>query len=80
MTELTRAQMEILEFERATWKYAGRRDTVILERFGHSRWRHAQIVLHLIDQPAALAYDAQLVNRLRNLRDKRRTARTRGTW
>lgn len=69
--QLTRLQMEILEFERATWRYAGRRDAAILARFGHSPIRHAQIVNHLIDQPAAAAYDPQLVRRLRNLRAER---------
>lgn len=77
--QLTRAQMEVLEFERASWKYAGRRDAVILERFGHSPWRHAQIVQHLIDLPAALEYDPALVNRLRDLREARRTSRTKAT-
>lgn len=73
---LTRAQMELLEFERATWASAGRRDAALVERFGHSPIRHAQILNRLIDTPAALEYDAQLVNRLRNLRDQRRAART----
>ena len=78
MSELTRAQMEILEFERATWRYLGRRDAVILERFGHTAVRHTQIVLHLIQQPAAEAYDPALVRRLRALRDKRASARRHG--
>lgn len=77
-TELTRAQMEILEFERATWRYLGRREAVIRERFGHSAVRHNQIVFHLIDQPAAEAYDPALVRRLKALRAKRATARSRG--
>ena len=78
-TPLTRLQMEILEFERATWPRLelGRRDAAILQRFGHSPYRHAQIVNHLLDQPAALAYDPQLVNRLRKIRDRNRAARTR---
>jgi hypothetical protein len=77
--QLTRAQMEILEFERATWRHAGRREAVILERFGHSPTRHAQIVNQLIDAAPAAEYDPILVRRLRALRDKRAAARTRGT-
>lgn len=78
--ELTRAQMEILEFERATWRYQGRREAVIRERFGHSAIRHAQIVNHLIDLPAAAAYDPTLIRRLRDIRDQHKAARARGTW
>lgn len=77
---LTRAQMEILEFERATWRHAGRREGVILERFGHNAIRHAQIVNHLIDLPAAAEYDPALVRRLRDLRDRRRASRARSNW
>jgi hypothetical protein len=77
---LTPAQMEILEFERATWKYPGYRDAVILERFGHSPIRHAQILHHVIDLPAAAVYDPTLVSRLQAIRSKRRAQRTRGAW
>lgn len=74
-TGLTRAEMELLEFERATWRYPGARDTAIHNRFGHSPTRHAQLLLALIETPAALAYDPVGVNRLRNLRDRRAIAR-----
>lgn len=77
---LTRAQMEILEFERATWKYPGYRESVILERFGHNWVRHAQLVHHIITLPAALEYDPVLVRRLITLRDQRAARRARGTW
>ena len=69
--QLSRLHMEVLEFERATWKYSGTRAAAILERFGWSEARHAQVVLHLIDQPAAAAYDPELVARLRRLRAQR---------
>lgn len=78
--QLTRLQMEVLEFERATWRYAGRREAVIFERFGHTAVRHAQIVNHLIDQPAAAAYDPALVRRLADLRDRRAATRARSNW
>lgn len=72
---LTRAQMEVLEFERATWRYQGRRDAVILERFGHMPTRHTQVLLHIINLPAAAAYDPVLVRQLRAQQDQRRAAR-----
>lgn len=78
--QLTRLQMEILEFERATWRHLGHRDAAILQRFGHSPIRHAQIVQHLIDQPAAVVYDPVLVNRLREQRDRHKAARARSNW
>lgn len=77
-TQLTAADLELLEFERATWKYLGRKETVIRERFGHSMTRYAQRLQRLIDHPAARAYDPQLVARLTRVRTTRRTARTRG--
>lgn len=77
---LTAAQMEILEFERATWKYPGYRDAVVLERFGHSPVRHAQILQYVIGLPAAAVYDPALVRQLRDLRDKRTAHRAKGTW
>lgn len=77
---LTRLEMEILEFERTTWRHEGHRLSAILERFGHTPTRYTQIVLALIDRPEALAYDPLNVKRLRRLRDdraaeRRRTAR-----
>lgn len=62
---LTAGDMELLEFERATWKYPGARDAAILERFGLSRTAYLQRLLALAQHPAAAAYDAQLVARLR---------------
>lgn len=76
---LTRAQMEVLEFERAWWKYPGYREGVILERFGHSPTRHSQLVQHIIDLPAAAEYDPALVRSLQEKREARRAHRTRGS-
>lgn len=63
--DLTRGDLEVLEFERARWKYQGAREGVIRERFGTSLTRHIQRVLALIEHPQAEAYDAHLVNTLR---------------
>lgn len=77
MTEqLSPADLEVLEFERATWKYLGRKETIIRERFGHSLTRHFQRVEHLIATPAAHAYDPELVTRLNRLRTNRRAQRS----
>lgn len=76
MAELTRLHMEVLEFERARWGSPGRREAAIRTRFGWSTTRHAQVVDHLLDQPAAAAYDPQLVGRLRDLRAARARGRS----
>lgn len=75
---LTPADCELLEFARLRWspQSIGRKDTAILERFGDMPARHAQRLDALLDHPAALAYDAQTVNRLRSLRDARRAGRS----
>lgn len=73
---LSNRDQEILEFERLTWRYPAAKETAVMERFDMTITRYLQRRDWLIDQPAALAYDAQLVNRLRRLRDTRREART----
>lgn len=73
---LTAQQIEVLEFERLRWRYLGARETAIRERFRWSPTRHAQVVNHLIDQPAAMDYDPATVTRLRRLRDRRAQQRT----
>lgn len=75
---LTPGDLEVLEFERATWKYPGRREAVIRERFGISLTRHLQRVTALIDHPQAQAYNAQLVRQLRDRRDQLVHARRNG--
>jgi hypothetical protein len=77
--QLSRLQMEILEFERATWspRSLGRRDAAILERFGHTPIRHAQLVLHILRLPAAAAYDPTLVRQLLARQDQRAAAHNR---
>ena len=69
--ELTARDLEMLEFERLTWRYPGAKETAILERFEMSATRYYQVLLDLIDRPAAEAHDPQLVRRLRRLRDAR---------
>ena len=76
--ELSERDREILEFERQWWKYAGAKETAVRERFDMTSTRYYQVLTSILDQPAALVYDAQLVNRLTRLRSARRQTRTRG--
>lgn len=74
--DLTPADLEVLEFERAWWKYQGAREGAIRERFGTSLTRHTQRALALLDHPQAEEYDPPLVRRLRQQRNSH-TARRR---
>ncbi len=75
MDDLSDRDREILEFERLTWRYSGAKETAILDRFNMSATRYYQVLLDLIDRPAAEAHDPQLVRRLRRLREARRAKR-----
>ncbi|SDB80307.1 Protein of unknown function [Raineyella antarctica] len=66
----------LLDFERAWWKYAGSKDEGIREQFGMSTTRYYQALNALLDDPAAMAYDALLVKRLRRERDRRQRERS----
>jgi hypothetical protein len=65
-----------LDFERQWWKYAGAKEAKIREQFDLTTVRFYQLLNAAIDHPAADAYDALLVKRLRRLRDARRSSRT----
>lgn len=78
MDDLTELERDILAFERLTWKYAGAREAAITDRFEMTPVRYAQVKNALIDKPEAWAFDAQLVKRLRALRDARRAVRSGG--
>ena len=66
----------LLDFERAWWKYADSKDACIREQFGMSTTRYYQALNALLDDPAALAYDALLVRRLRRERERRQRERS----
>lgn len=74
--ELSDRDREVLDFERLRWKYAGAKEAAIMERFDMTATRYHQVVNALLDRPEALEYDAQLVNRLKRLRDTRRRQRS----
>lgn len=75
MTDITDADLEMLAFERQWWKYAGAKEQAIRARFDLSATRYYQLLNTLIDQPAAMATDPVLINRLRRLRSARQRAR-----
>jgi hypothetical protein len=69
------ADLEVLEFERETFKHPGARIGAIRERFGLTETRYSQRLNRILDDPAAVAYDPVHVNRLLRLREARRTNR-----
>lgn len=75
MTDLTDAEMAILDFEAKRWRYAGVKDDAVLREFGLTPVRYQQWVLTLIDRPEAYVHAPMLVKRLRRLRDTRRQQR-----
>ncbi|MFI6871458.1 DUF3263 domain-containing protein [Nocardia sp. NPDC050406] len=72
---LSRREIEILDFERKWWKYAGVKEEAIRELFGLSPTRYYQVLNAVVDKPEALAADPMLVKRLRRLRASRQKAR-----
>lgn len=66
----------MLEVERRRWKWAGVKEQHVREHLGMSPTRYYQVLNHLLDDPAALEADPQLVNRLRRLRTQRSRGRS----
>lgn len=77
--EFNATDYAILEFEALRWGKPGRKVNEILDRFAMTEARYAQVLVWVIRQPEAEAYNPTLVRRLRDLEDKRRAVRTRGT-
>jgi hypothetical protein len=75
-TGLTERELQILEFERQWWRYAGAKEQAIRELFDCSATRYYQLLNTLIDNPAALRADPMLVKRLRRMRSARQRARS----
>ncbi|HEX6969353.1 MAG TPA: DUF3263 domain-containing protein [Micromonosporaceae bacterium] len=68
---LTDRERRVLDFERRWWRHAGAKEQAIRDTFGISATRYYQLLNGLLDNPAALAVDPVLVNRLRRLRAAR---------
>ncbi|MFD3509172.1 DUF3263 domain-containing protein [Nocardia sp. NPDC058666] len=74
-TGLSRRDLDILDFERKWWKYAGAKEDAIRELFSMSATRYYQVLNAIVDSDAALAADPMLVKRLRRLRASRQKSR-----
>ncbi|WP_062530317.1 DUF3263 domain-containing protein [Demequina rhizosphaerae] len=61
----------ILSFERGWWRFAGAKEDAIRDRFGLTATQYYQVLNSLVDDPAALAHDPVLVQRLRRMRATR---------
>ena len=72
---LTDRDRKILDLERSWWTEAEPKDVQIRERFELSTTRYHQLLVELLDDEEALAYDPLVVRRLRRQRDRRRRAR-----
>jgi hypothetical protein len=73
--ELTDRDRAVLAMEARYWRTPGAKEAAIREQLGLAPARYYQLLVGLLDRPAALAHDPVLVNRLRRLRDQRRARR-----
>ena len=73
--QLTVREHMVLDFAKIRWRSLGVREATIRDLFGVSATRYFQTLNALLDNPAALAAQPQLVNRLRRLRQARSEAR-----
>ncbi|MFC1415364.1 DUF3263 domain-containing protein [Streptacidiphilus cavernicola] len=73
--ELTDRDRAVLALEARSWRTAGAKEAAIREQLGLAPARYYQLLNGLLDRPAALAHDAVLVNRLRRVREQRRSRR-----
>lgn len=72
---LTDRDRAVLALERRSWPGPGAKERAVREELGMSPARYYQLLNALQDDPRALAYDPVTVNRLRRLRDTRRSRR-----
>ena len=63
-------------FERQWWRYEGSKEQALAGLFGLDVTRYYQVLSALIDTEQALAFDPQLVKRLRRMRDARQRSRS----
>ena len=76
-TGLSERDLAVLAFERQWWRHVGAKEEAIRSELGLSSARYYQILGALIDEPAALAHDPMLVNRLLRMREARAQSRAR---
>ncbi|WP_416370493.1 DUF3263 domain-containing protein [Streptomyces sp. PR69] len=72
---LSERDRAVLAMERRSWPGPGAKERAIREQLGLSPVRYYQLLNALLDDERALARDPVTVNRLRRLRDSRRSQR-----
>lgn len=73
---LTKLEIEMLDFERTWWRYAGVKESSIKELFNLTPPAYYHLLNNLIDRNEALLAEPILVKRLRRLRDSRTALRS----
>ncbi|UYQ62917.1 DUF3263 domain-containing protein [Streptomyces peucetius] len=73
--ELSGRDRAVLAMERRSWRGPGAKERAIREQLDISPVRYYQLLNALLDDPRALAHDPVTVNRLRRVRDARRSRR-----
>ncbi|WP_432249006.1 DUF3263 domain-containing protein [Streptomyces sanyensis] len=74
-TGLPAREQSVLAMERRPWSGPGAKERAIREQLGISPVRYYQLLNALLDDPRALVHDPVTVNRLRRVRDARRSRR-----
>ena len=72
---LSERDRAVLAMERHSWPGPGAKERAIREQLGISPVRYYQLLNALIDDERALAHDPVTVNRLRRVRDAKRSRR-----
>ncbi len=73
--ELDRRERDVLALERRGFSGPGAKERAIREELGLAPVRYYQLLNALLDDERALAHDPVTVNRLRRVRDARRSER-----
>ncbi|MDQ0843578.1 hypothetical protein QFZ68_003258 [Streptomyces sp. V1I6] len=73
--ELSERDRAVLAMERRSWPGPGVKERAVREQLGISPVRYYQLLNALLDDARALAHDPVTVNRLRRVRDARRSRR-----
>lgn len=76
LRELTDVERAVLDLESTWFKYAGRKESVIRERFDMSTTRYYQVLRGLLQREEAMAYDPLLVRRLIRQQESRARSRS----
>ncbi|MFD0312383.1 DUF3263 domain-containing protein [Streptomyces sp. NPDC127119] len=72
---LTAQERDVLALEGRGWESPGAKERAVREELGMAPVRYYQLLNALLDAERALAYDPVTVNRLRRVREVRRSER-----